>query len=151
MDQLSVRQTGVNYHDDKLLYSLYESQCDFVAGERSCPPASSLSNRNLFKLRARRVRRPGQRHRGDLGDCHIAGERLDLYARAAEGHIQTNGPLGGAQAEGGKGMRAMRGEGGKEKEDRGEVRGVGGGGRGGDEGHVQKGEQMKRGECRERK
>lgn len=73
------------------------------------------------------MRRPGRRQRGDLGDCDIAGERLDLYARAAEGHIQTNRPLGGAQAEGGKGMRAMGGEGGKEKEDGGEVREVGGG------------------------
>lgn len=84
----------------------------------------SVSNRNLFKLRAQRVRRPGQRQRGDLGDCDIAGERPDLYARAAEGHIQTNGPLGGAQAaprDGGGGRE-------KEKEDRGEVREVGGGG-----------------------
>lgn len=38
----------------------------------------------------------------------------------------------------------------KEKGDRGEVREVGGG-RGGEGGHMQKGEQMKRGECRERK
>lgn len=130
MDQLSVRQTGVNYHDDKLLYSLYESQCDFVAGEHSCPPnPPSVSNWNLFKLRAQRVRRPVS----EVTSVTVTspGKRLDLYARAAEGHIQTNGLLGGALAAprgGGRGRetRAMRREGGKEKEDRGEVREVGG-------------------------